>query len=341
MKRLALPSALLLVTLMAASAEAVPALPPLGAEAQPAATHVIKTGDSLYSIARRYGLTVKDLQRLNGLKGDALKPGKVLRLRESSDRQPPAAAGIAPAPATIYLVKKGDSLYAIARRKGLSVAALKQLNGLKNDALKPGQRLIIGPAAVRSAPPAIVAGPDAAALLRQEAAAPVRRQQQPSAAGAAADSLEEVAYTYLATPYRFGGSSRQGIDCSSFVQNVFRQLNVELPRTAREQYRLGDQVDQADLQSGDLLFFRTYAKYPSHVGIYLGDQRMIHASPRSRRVVISNMNTPYFRNRFIGAKRLALREIPLNMEELTRDVTEEPEADIEEDVEPGASDSGI
>ena len=60
-----------------------------------------------------------------------------------------------------------------------------------------------------------------------------------------------------------------------------------------------------ELAGGDLLFFRTYAKYPSHVGIYLGNGKMVHASPRSHRVVVSSIDTPYFRKRYLGARRLA------------------------------------
>jgi cell wall-associated NlpC family hydrolase len=209
------------------------------------------------------------------------------------------------------------------------VKQLKRLNGLKGDALKPGQKLLLAKVPSAAPPPEIAASPDPAKLLREE---PVT---EPPENGL--DSLTEVAYSYLATPYRFGGSSHQGIDCSSFVRNVFRELNIELPRTAREQYRLGAQVDPDELQSGDLLFFRTYAKYPSHVGIYLGDHKMIHASPRSRRVVITNVDAPYFRSRFIGAKRLALLTDNLNLEALTRDVEEEPEPPIEEEIDPIAT----
>jgi peptidoglycan endopeptidase LytE len=117
--------------------------------------------------------------------------------------------------------------------------------------------------------------------------------------------LKKSAYGFLGTRYRFGGSSRSGgIDCSSFVQKVFRELEVSLPRTAREQFEVGSSVAPGDLQKGDLIFFSTYASYASHVGIYLGGNRMIHASSRDRRVVISPMNTTYYRSRFLGAKRI-------------------------------------
>jgi cell wall-associated NlpC family hydrolase len=346
MKRPSFPIALFFTALLATSAWAVPARSPSAATPAPLppAAYQVKKGDSLYLIGRRSGVSVKELQRLNGLKGDALKPGQVLLLGRKATpaggkgaaEKPSAAPAVRPAPAAdstvtaaTYKVKKGDSLYAIARSNGLTVLELKRLNGLKSDTLKPGQKLLLAKATSAAPPPEIAASPDPAKLLREESIA------KPSEKGL--DSLTEVAYSYLATPYRFGGSSHQGIDCSSFVRNVFRELNIELPRTAREQYRLGAQVDLDELQSGDLLFFRTYAKYPSHVGIYLGDQKMIHASPRSRRVVITNIAAPYFRSRFIGAKRLALLGEDLNLEDLTRDVEEEPETPLEEEIDPIAT----
>jgi hypothetical protein len=106
-------------------------------------------------------------------------------------------------------------------------------------------------------------------------------------------------------------------------------MDVKLPRTAREQFVVGEQVLSSDLKKGDLLFFRTYASFPSHVGIYLGENRMIHASSRDRRVVVSKMDTPYYRSRFIGAKRISQinGEMPM-FEDLLIGVQEESEEDV-------------
>lgn len=122
---------------------------------------------------------------------------------------------------------------------------------------------------------------------------------------AAGSGIEKTAAQYLGIPYRFGGDGSAGIDCSSFVQHVFREHQIALPRTAREQIKVGSEVPQGDLQKGDLVFFHTYASYPSHVGIYLGDGKMIHASSAKGEVTVSDMNTDYYRSRFIGAKRIA------------------------------------
>jgi hypothetical protein len=116
------------------------------------------------------------------------------------------------------------------------------------------------------------------------------------------NALLKKAYGLLGIKYRFGGTGYAGIDCSAFVKKVFASQN--LPRTAREQYLLGENIPAEELQKGDLLFFQTYAEFPSHVGIYIGNRLMIHASSQGGRVMISRMDTDYFNSRFLGARRI-------------------------------------
>ncbi len=117
--------------------------------------------------------------------------------------------------------------------------------------------------------------------------------------------LKEVAFQYLGTPYRFGGNSRYGIDCSAFTQDVFRQLGINLPRTAEEQARYG-KIVRHHLKPGDLLFFQdTYKPGISHVGIYIGNGKMIEASSVYGRVIIDDVaNDPYLVRHFLFAKRV-------------------------------------
>ena len=118
--------------------------------------------------------------------------------------------------------------------------------------------------------------------------------------------LVEQAMTYLGTPYRRGGSSRRGLDCSGLVGAVYGQQGLEMPRTAAEQFGEGVPVALADLRPGDLVFFRdTYKRGISHVGIYLGDGRFIHAAGRRQGVIVSDFRRPYYQSRFAGARRLA------------------------------------
>jgi cell wall-associated NlpC family hydrolase len=111
---------------------------------------------------------------------------------------------------------------------------------------------------------------------------------------------------FLETPYKYGGTSSNGIDCSSFTQNVFKNsLNVFIPRTAREQFKFGEDVSIPEkLKFGDLVFFNTSKKYyPGHVGIYLGDDLFAHAS-RSLGVTVSSLKGSYYLKRYVGARRI-------------------------------------
>lgn len=111
--------------------------------------------------------------------------------------------------------------------------------------------------------------------------------------------------SYLETPYVYGGNNRSGIDCSAFTKNVMRKVNVNLPRTARQQYQKGKEISNMDeLLYGDLVFFDTRkGVFPGHVGIYLGDELFVHAS-RSGGVTVSSMQSSYFNKRFISARRI-------------------------------------
>lgn len=120
------------------------------------------------------------------------------------------------------------------------------------------------------------------------------------------DRLLSVAREFLGIPYRFGGNTLKGIDCSAYVKKVFAMLNIDLPRSAREQFRVGRKISKDELVPGDMVFFKTYAKYPSHVGIFIGDNKFIHASSKEKKVSISSLTEPYYSKRFIGAKRLDL-----------------------------------
>lgn len=254
--------------------------------------YVVKRGDNLYTIANRHNLTVAQIKRLNGLTGNRLQPGQPLTLTGSAASAPVVAKRPQRAAAETHVVKKGDTLSAIARRHGLAIDDLKRINDLTGSRLKIGQRLALTSREAEPSPLLLPGDSSEDEVLEM--------------AYTTSSELEQVAYNYLSIPYRFGGSSRKGIDCSAFVQQVFREVDVDLPRTAREQFRVGAEIERDELQKGDLIFFRTYAKYPSHVGIYLGDGKMIHASSRSRRVVVSNVDNPYYLKRFIGAKRITL-----------------------------------
>jgi len=130
-------------------------------------------------------------------------------------------------------------------------------------------------------------------------------QAQDHAHGARADIVVQ-ALSLLGTPYRFGGSSPEvGFDCSGLVHHVFAAaLNRQLPRRAEEISGVGHPVSRAELQPGDLVFFNTLRRAFSHVAIYIGEGRFVHAPARNGRVRIEGLDDRYWATRFNGARRV-------------------------------------
>ena len=124
--------------------------------------------------------------------------------------------------------------------------------------------------------------------------------------------LARTALSFRGAPYRWGGrSARSGFDCSGLVQAVYAKWGIALPRAARAQYQKGKSVAKADLQAGDLVFFKnTYRRGLSHVGIYIGDGFFIHAATQRQGVVISSLNAGYHSKHWAGARRLDLAKLP-------------------------------
>jgi cell wall-associated NlpC family hydrolase len=117
--------------------------------------------------------------------------------------------------------------------------------------------------------------------------------------------LINYALSLQGTPYRYGKETpEEGFDCSGFVKHVYGRHGIRLPRTVREMAATLPTIPNDDLRSGDLVFFNTSGKTYSHVGIFINDDRFIHApSKRTGRVLVSSMNNSYWRQRFVGVRR--------------------------------------
>jgi len=116
------------------------------------------------------------------------------------------------------------------------------------------------------------------------------------------------ALAYIGTRYRYGGNSpATGFDCSGLVWRVFKQVaGMNLPHDSRQISRIGERISRDELEPGDLVFFNTMREPFSHVGIYLGAQRFIHAPRRGGHVEIVNMSGEYWRKRYDGARRILI-----------------------------------
>jgi cell wall-associated NlpC family hydrolase len=116
-------------------------------------------------------------------------------------------------------------------------------------------------------------------------------------------SVLGTARQMLGTPYRYGGSSPSGFDCSGLVSYAYRSVGIRVPRTSSEQFRQAQRVPLQNLQPGDLLFFRLSPPKISHVAIYDRDGRFIHAPSSGKRVSYASLDNPYWRQHLVGAGR--------------------------------------
>lgn len=116
----------------------------------------------------------------------------------------------------------------------------------------------------------------------------------------AGSDVVQIARKYVGAPYRWGGSSPSGFDCSGLVRYVYAQVGVELPHNAAKQYELGAPVSRDDLQPGDIVFFDQLR----HNGIYIGGGHFIHARQTGKRVAIAGLDEAWYAERWVGARRV-------------------------------------
>ncbi len=130
--------------------------------------------------------------------------------------------------------------------------------------------------------------------------------QAKDSVGQGAEELVTRAMGLLGVPYKWGGTSEvKGLDCSGLVRNVYEKtFGMVLPRRAEEQAAATETIERTELQPGDLVFFNTMRRAFSHVGIYIGDGKFIHAPRKGKRVKIDDMRSAYWQTRFNGARRV-------------------------------------
>ena len=121
------------------------------------------------------------------------------------------------------------------------------------------------------------------------------------------DAIAELARGMVGTRYRYGGTApADGFDCSGLVFYAYGQAGYPVPRTSQEQFRAARKIALNDANAGDLMFFQDQAKL-SHVGIYLGDGRFVHAPSSGQNVAIASLDSPYYQQHLVAVGRLLLR----------------------------------
>jgi peptidoglycan endopeptidase LytE len=293
--------------------------------------YTVKPGDTLYEISKLFGVGIEALKKANALVGNSIRPKQVLiipSLRdeklEESARKPTSLHPKKLSAETIkrtsgemdsydsYVVKKGDSLYSISKKVGIPIEEIKKMNGLRTSGLKIGQILLLSKdEGMLEEEEAKESGDGEKMAEASQTEGEKGEKEEPIASTPLGkwSNLEErgllvkVAKTFLGAPYKLGGSTLKGIDCSAFVKKIYEIFNIQLPRTTREQFKIGKKVEKDQLEEGDLVFFKRRGNR-AHVGIYVGDNQFIHASSYSREVKIDHLDTPYYSQRFLRGVRV-------------------------------------
>ena len=288
--------------------------------------YTVRPGDSLHKIAKKYHVSVDTLKEANRLDGDSLRTNQVLVIPGGKSAKKTAENSATKkktgTDATVYVVKQGDTLSGVSEKTGVPASEIRKTNELRSSKLKAGQRLALAKPPARAEEDeddleeagSIEAGELASGAEdreRGESVAPISlsRWKDPGER----DLFVKVVKSYEGVPYKLGGNSMRGIDCSAFTRKVYGVFSIDLPRTAREQLQQGKRVGRDDLDTGDLVFFQT-RRNRIHVGIFLGGSEFFHLSSRNRAGKVDKIDSTYFSTRFISGVRLKETNRPANLQ---------------------------
>ena len=279
-------------------------------------THKVKRGDNLYSIAKKYHVPACQLKSLNNLRSSKLSLGQTLVIKDNPEsvvrnesrkkyaskkkqvQEIETPAGENDGEFIEYRVKRGDTLDKIVTLFNVDREELVESNNLRNikggKKLSPGRTILI--------PKVIEEGEEEIVNLTNNK--PLKQWKS----GEEKYMLVKVAKSFMGTPYKYGGNTARGLDCSAYVKKIYEIFDVQLPRSARDQFMIGSKISREELAVGDLVFFKTkrYAKRPTHVGIYIGDDNFIHSSSGHGRigVKIDSLSSDYYSKAYVGATRI-------------------------------------
>ncbi|AGK53921.1 C40 family peptidase [Bacillus sp. 1NLA3E] len=297
------------------------------------ASYQVVSGDSLWGISKKFGVTVDAIQSGNNLTSDRLFVGQTLTI--------PTATTITPSSegqTVSYTVKAGDSLSAIAKQYNTTVDALKHINQLSTDMILIGQVLII-PNGGLNVPqstnmvvtltpvqkqlqtlgyfvvPATTGSYESAAIqalktFQSNYGLPTTGAEDTVTVTAIEHAIVKKGLVqdtnhYIGVPYVWGGETPSGFDCSGFVYYMFKEHGVDMVRTTSGNlYTKGAAIDRSRLQPGDLVFFGVNTPgVVSHVGFYAGNNQFVSATS-SKGIQVVSLDNTYWSKYYIGAKRV-------------------------------------
>ncbi|MFC4025117.1 LysM peptidoglycan-binding domain-containing protein [Oceanobacillus longus] len=256
-------------------------------------SYTVKSGDTLSGIASKHSISLSNLMKWNNLNTTLIYPGNKFVVSKNgggSTASTPTTTTTKPSSkvdsTSVYTVKSGDTLSRIASQNGVTVSNLKSWNSLKSDLILIGQKLNIGGKASSSKP---VSSSSASKAPAADVDYNVNK-------------LISVAKAQIGTPYVWGGTTTNGFDCSGFIYYAYKQAGMDISRTSAQGY-FDRSYYVGSPQVGDLVFFEgTYKAGISHMGIYIGDNKMIQAGS-SGGVQITSLDNSYWKKHFDSFKR--------------------------------------
>jgi len=273
-----------------------------------AARHKIKAGDTLWALAKKHHTTPKVIARANGIgENSILDLGKSLVIpgksqpRHTSKHSHRSRQARYSGRLLVHTTSDNARLRSGPGTHCPKLAVLQAGTTAKRLA-RNGSWLKIALEDGRCGyvyRPLVGLGPCPSADRSIDTAGQATGDSSPGESG-----LIRTALACTGARYRRGGTSRGGFDCSGFTRYVFAEYGTHLPHSSAAQSHIGARVARTDLRPGDLVFFRTYRRGISHVGIYIGNSRFVHASTHGRGVRVDSLNTAYYQPRYRGARRV-------------------------------------
>jgi len=241
--------------------------------------YTVKSGDTLYKIAKENNISLSQLAKANGLNEEqALKVGQNIKIPNDAE------------------IKNTDNANSdIIKRNN------KEKRNIKTDAFVPvTEKNVKAPVTVATkAKPATKSMPTSTKTQKYS-----KDLIAPILSNTSNNDVIQVAMSLKGSRYIAGGSSRGGFDCSGFTTYVYNHFGIKLPRTSASQATAGKHVDKKDLKEGDLVLFATRRSTISHVGIYIGDGKFIHAANTKKGVTVDSLNSGYYQSTYVGARRV-------------------------------------
>lgn len=283
-----------------------------------AASYKVVKNDSLWAISKKYGVSVSSLQKANSLSGNTIYVGQTLKIpsnskttslkstAQTSTGSKTAAVKATATSSTTYKVAKGDTLWSIAKKYGVSVSALQKANNLSSSLIYIGQSLKLASSLTSYTTNGVTKSTTTSSTTKstttksststsKTAVSQAPTSIKRSSTTASSANITAYALTFLGVPYVWGGTTPSGFDCSGYVQYVYNHFGINVGRTTYTQQYAGTKISVASAQAGDLYFWGSYGS-AYHVAIALGGGQYVMAPAPGQVVKTGNVSsyTPSF-----------------------------------------------